>query len=112
MTLTVGVNAVPEPGPTRRRSGGESAYLSPPTELRPLELVFDDVVGFTREWRLSPEHGPGMFCAQALVVSTSRQVTASVTVSAFEPADDDEVRTVAAAVARTLRLAAVPDGAG
>ena len=92
---------------------GPGRYLSAPTEPRPLELLFDDVVGYTREWKLAGEPAgpaaPTMFCAQAGVVHRSGRVAATVTVSAFEPADENEARTVAANVARSLRLTPAPE---
>lgn len=124
-TLTVGLHAIPQwspassppasgvPGVPAPAVPGGATYIAPPSEPRPLELVFGDAAGFTREWRLRIEPpGPAasMFCAQAVVVNRPPRVVATVTVSAFEPADEDGLRSVAADVARSLRLAAPPQG--
>lgn len=119
-TLTVGLSEIPDGPPTAdtpmfEAAGDTGGYISQPSEPRPLELVFDDSVGLIREWKLRVEPvGPdaaSLFCAQAVIVSQSRQVAATVNVSAFEPADEDEIRRVAAEVGRSLRLAPLPGSA-
>jgi hypothetical protein len=50
----------------------------------------------------------GLFCVQAVVVPLSSPVLATVNVTAFDPADQDELRGVATTVARSLRLVTVP----
>lgn len=115
VTLTVGVGTVPAAGPGSGRLGSgaprPSRYLSPPSRPVRLDLLFDDVVGFGREWKLAlpGSDGVSMFCAQAVVVAPPQQVVVTVDVVALEPADENEVRGMAALVARSLRLTATTD---